>query len=972
MELLTVTEAALKLGITKELLFAYVRNAPKQHLGEDRKLVTVVKGGQNYFAEDELLSFDEYLKKPWSNPGETRPSIPSYIQDYLKVEIGGKCPISGKGYPLDNAHVVPYNESLNHHHHNIVRVSKEEHTKIDNGVIPRTLLKETKSKLIESLRTTLRLENDGYRSSLKPPIPNALFVGRFGKLLELTSAMEFERLVVVQGLGGIGKTQLLLQALDNVQYHNPVLWIDVEVMGSFDNLLVILNNVTSTHGTQAESLVDSLREIPITIVFDSLEKLLISERDAVEDFLNALLTKTSNSQIIITTQIDLTVFDQQKKVITLDGLDRDESNILLEELLGEEMTPPPDHIGWLLDFCNGHPLCIRLIASLIKFYKSSNRAIDVLRTTGNPINPLRIKHNKSTALDVCLSTIYNCLSTEQEKIIQYIKFFPGGLKLLWAEEEFKDLDFATDISVLQQFFFIQISRDQLDLERISIPNPIRPFLREKAKTKSIDEELKVQKDAIVCIMMEAAIVDLHYIESGIHGPQSYGIVRIEDEMPNLLEAFHIATERSDYHEREGHPELAEEYVSVIAGIAGALGKFCFTRGYFDYGIMFSKAGVRANIRLNEIDTASTQYMYLAQIQWSQYDETSFSNTVVELEELAKSTGNLTATIYSAWAKGRLELYRNNFANALILYEQAASLISKKIEANKVSGSIQRIDDDTLRKQAETSDIGNWALVTGEIGKVHEFSGNYSEATKYHKKAIDVQERFNDETNLMSSYHHYANCLMHLGQSDLGLEYYFKSIEGFNRNKQFEYLSNSISDLGRYIEERPELANHDLLDEETLMLALNSISDNVKDFIERESTRKSLDDVIDAIPFELLGKSILMINVLGFSQYSHKLCDWISDLTVGIDIQRIKPGLFGAILNVGHAVGGVSEWRSLPENKPLMIKSILQGCLLINGGPDLKSKSRIFPWLAKWMRHVGLDKDATAEKLWEEAWGSFDR
>ena len=93
-KLLSVTEAAIHLGITKELLFAYIRNAPKKNLGEDRKLNTVEKNGQNYFTEEELISFDTYLKQPWSKSGEPRPAIPSYIKEYLKVEIGGKCPIA--------------------------------------------------------------------------------------------------------------------------------------------------------------------------------------------------------------------------------------------------------------------------------------------------------------------------------------------------------------------------------------------------------------------------------------------------------------------------------------------------------------------------------------------------------------------------------------------------------------------------------------------------------------------------------------------------------------------------------------------------------------------------------------------------------------------------------------------------------------------------------------------------------------
>lgn len=61
--LLSDTEAAIYLGITKELLFAYVKNAPKKHKGETRKLSSVTSNGQNYFTKEELDSFDAYLKE---------------------------------------------------------------------------------------------------------------------------------------------------------------------------------------------------------------------------------------------------------------------------------------------------------------------------------------------------------------------------------------------------------------------------------------------------------------------------------------------------------------------------------------------------------------------------------------------------------------------------------------------------------------------------------------------------------------------------------------------------------------------------------------------------------------------------------------------------------------------------------------------------------------------------------------------
>jgi hypothetical protein len=97
-DLLSDTEAAIYLGITKELLFSYIRNAPKGYKGDTRKLSSIIIDGQNYFEKNELIDFDSYLKEPWSESAAQRPPIPSYIKEYLKVEIQGKCPITGNTF----------------------------------------------------------------------------------------------------------------------------------------------------------------------------------------------------------------------------------------------------------------------------------------------------------------------------------------------------------------------------------------------------------------------------------------------------------------------------------------------------------------------------------------------------------------------------------------------------------------------------------------------------------------------------------------------------------------------------------------------------------------------------------------------------------------------------------------------------------------------------------------------------------
>jgi hypothetical protein len=47
-------EAAIQLGITKELLFSYVSRAPKKHSGDSPKLGVIRKNQTCYFSERDL------------------------------------------------------------------------------------------------------------------------------------------------------------------------------------------------------------------------------------------------------------------------------------------------------------------------------------------------------------------------------------------------------------------------------------------------------------------------------------------------------------------------------------------------------------------------------------------------------------------------------------------------------------------------------------------------------------------------------------------------------------------------------------------------------------------------------------------------------------------------------------------------------------------------------------------------------
>jgi tetratricopeptide (TPR) repeat protein len=967
-KILNVTEAAIYLGVTKELLFAYIRNAPKKHLGNDRKLPTIERQGQNYFYEEDLIDFDNFIKEPWSNPGDARPAIPTYIKEYLKVEIGGKCPITAKGYPLEDAHIVPYNLSLNHHHHNLLRVAKDEHTKADNGVIPREILLETKNRLVEQLRYRLQQEAKGDQLHSHVPKPHPIFIGRLEQLLNLTDAMEFERLVIVEGIGGIGKTQLLLHGLANVQYHNPVVWIDIEAVDNLSDLYVLLNNASSayTGNSSSESLYDSLKDIPITFVFDSLEKLLLTERDETENFIHNLLTETRQVQLLATSQVDISILDHPKKIIKLKGLETEETICLILELLEDEIELSQEHLYWIVEFCNGHPLSIKLIVSLIKYFRSSERAVVLLKRNSDLKHPIKKHHDKLTSLAVCLSTVYDNLTERQKQFLHFLKFFPAGLKLEWAEKKIEDEIFIYDIASLQHFFFIESMQDRLDFERIVVPNPIRPFLKEKAKQNDTRAESETEKDAIVHIMMEAAIIDLHYIESGLHGPPSYGILRIEDEMPNLLHAFQIAQDKANYYEEVSNIKLRDEYLHIVTGISSALGKFCFTRSYHRQGFLFADAGIKAYKLLHEYSLAASQYMYLAQIQSRLFDLSGLETTVNNLEHLAAETKEEAVNLNFLWAKGILNFDKAHYEEARKYFKEALFIMQKNIQ-EFVFEKPQNVDEEIF-EVGKKNEVGNALILKFNIAKTYEFQEKYLEAIPLHRETILELEKYYLPEEIGSNYHHLAHCLCKNKNYKEGFDFYYKAIDSFSEVGQFEYLANSISDLGLFIEEFPKVINNSLFNGSVFAKALGSITNQVLSLPDARNLLKSDPDLL---PFNLLSKIILIVKSVGFSSHRIELTRWVSDFIEELPISFSKPNLLGCTLNLAYCIGGIDEWNKDELIKKKVLASILKSCLIINGGPDLKSKTRIFFWLSKWLQVTGLEPDASPEDLWKQAWESFE-
>jgi len=90
--LLNEFESAAMVGMSPDLLRWFTSYAPKQ--GIDRKLsIAQTKEDLIFFDEEELRSFDDWLRLPWPHVGGQRPQIPSGIRREIKMEANGACAI---------------------------------------------------------------------------------------------------------------------------------------------------------------------------------------------------------------------------------------------------------------------------------------------------------------------------------------------------------------------------------------------------------------------------------------------------------------------------------------------------------------------------------------------------------------------------------------------------------------------------------------------------------------------------------------------------------------------------------------------------------------------------------------------------------------------------------------------------------------------------------------------------------------
>jgi tetratricopeptide (TPR) repeat protein len=883
----TPQEAAAFLGITPALLFAYTLYAPKTHLKHEVRLPCAQVAGSLHFRKSDLEEFDAYLHQPWSESGDDRPKIPTFIAEYLKVECAGQCARCGKGYKLENAHIDDYAVSRSHHHHNIIRLCSQCHDEFGSGrLLLRAEIDRLKQSLIAKIREGIQRNGNEWPGGIgRVPNPSTSFVGRDSELVAIATALRQQRTISIEGVGGVGKTQLLLNALQRQPDGRTTLWVDLEAYRTSLDLQLGLTSALSGLGEPLllQQLDQQLDKLKARLIFDGVERMGPAQADGLEDFFKHLVARTNETQLIFTSQTELKGFEISAR-IPLGPLPRLASESILASAI--PLTDPYDHgtssdLNWLVDFCAGHALSLQITAGLIQHFKSASIVAARVREKGAAAlqQPGRHTQSTETSLRACLLVSYQALTEEERKLLWLASECPAGCPVAHLDSSaFGLLDIEAGVASLRCWHLIEVRPDLWHQRRLHVLSPIRSFVTtEWANTnqQSVNElRLRLSK----ALTIQAMILNERYLDGG---DVQWGILRFRYEFPNYLRFLDWAASCTD---------LPKDYLEMVGAMANSLMVYCFVAGHFERGAKIMQLGAEAAKKLGMNAAASDLMLKMMTLAERAHQSDIMEHAARELAALSAQSSDPYVSANLEMANANLDLMRGRVDEAERHSEAAISLYDRAIR--------ERTDDSNQHEGFENADEtriervrdarGRLALAYKSRGFAFEKRKQPAKAIQFYEKALSLAHETSDGVNEGAILHGIANCAADLGDFSKAVYSYLAAAKHFETIGMSEFLSNSLSDMAYVLNSwTPQVPITSLVTEGILARGLIDASiQTAADFAPSE------DPGIHQRRMATIRKLIGMISLVSFTTHTQLLTDWahgIEDNVLGPALEQIERG-----------------------------------------------------------------------------------
>jgi len=296
-------------------------------------------------------------------------------------------------------------------------------------------------------------------------MPNVgTFVGRKSEYNNLSQLIQQNRIVIIEGLSGIGKTALAtFYAHNTANTYKAVAWHEIQVDESISTLIESIAEKLKAQGqeflhskvwgkqqsqlTTIKSLIEQLRKEKILLVLDSFEIFLDDDhklKAEFENLIDELFRSSFNSNVILTTKIKPRPHPRllnQYSTIELKGLTDLDSTTLLSELANKHnIQLDVSSEQQIYKATQGHPMALNFVVAALIYGESIQFLLKNLQAVV-----------ASEVAPHLINLLYAKLPNDAQRLLKASSAF----RKPFTVADINPLQVKADFTELKAFFFIE-------------------------------------------------------------------------------------------------------------------------------------------------------------------------------------------------------------------------------------------------------------------------------------------------------------------------------------------------------------------------------------------------------------------------------------------------------------------------------------------------------------------------------------
>jgi tetratricopeptide (TPR) repeat protein len=588
--------------------------------------------------------------------------------------------------------------------------------------------------------------------------------GRKGLLSQVMDALQSgEKLVVLTGQGGIGKTVLAAEAARRLAWRYPggVFWRSAAEMERL-GLEEMLNAFGNVLGPQLRNLpLDAKRDQVLSYLrnYDTASLLLVDNAESIRDeglwrFLEGI---PQPSAALLTTRESLPCGGRE---IRVPEMEKEEAISLFfrearrslpkwgEHLSEEELSSLAEIAG----FMQGHPLAIKLVAG-----QSTRRSLAGIRD--------ELRRNPPKGVSDRFDVSYNGLGEGQTDLFSRLVVFFGSMdenaiRAVCLEDDPQGhSNWESDLEELVRRSFLDrveiAALDENGNEAALYRYRLHPLMRQYAAGKAGEELLA---------RLRARAAE-HFLEYARNYRDDFDMLEWERE--NILAGMDWVAEQQNSSIDEAKKAAAASVLEFMSALRGYLD----TRGYWSECYLRLHQAIEAAEVLEDRKKISGWKLNFGILLQSMGKYGDAHKLYHQSQEISQELGDKIGVARSLHQIGTLVQDTGQYDEARKLYQQSLKIFKELGDKSSVACSLH------------------------QLGMLAQATGEYDKALKLYQQSLKILQKLEDKSGVANSLHQLGMLAQATGEYDKALKVYQQSLKIFHEVGDKRGVSNSLHQLG---------------------------------------------------------------------------------------------------------------------------------------------------------------------------------